>query len=336
MNQKIPLATTRVRKSIDSLAVLNRKSCELAFGLEDIDWLLAADRTKPWAPDGFNAIDYLPAATLLNESEKLRCNQLQALSLCEQFIWLEQQLIRPLTCVVEGQDVPQPLRDAMWHFMREERKHIEMFWRVLERSEPAWYRSRKPRLFRVSPLQQFGIERMVENPRVLVAWIWLTIFVEERTLYLARGYIEAEKKTQGRIDRLHTQLHQLHFRDEVRHYQLDQHVLTWLYDPQPRWKKKLSAWIFHYMMCCYANPRHSARAVLTQLAREFPRLRKHIVPRMLVELAQVGRNEAFRWKHFSRSALPRTLALLAEYPEHDRLWTLFVTETKNLTGGRPI
>jgi len=286
------------RRSIDSLAVLNRKSCELAFGLEDIDWSFEADRTKPWAPEGFGPICYLPGFALLDEAERLRCNQFQALSLCEQFIWLERHVIQPLT-------------------------------RVLERSEPDWYRSRIPRLFRVSPLQQFGIERVVENPRLLVAWIWLTIFVEERTLYLARRYIETEKETPGRIDRLHTQLHQFHFRDEARHYQLDQHVLTWLYDPQPRWKKKLSAWIFHYMMRCYANPRHSARAVLAQLAREFPRLRKDIVPRLHAELAQVGRNEEFHRKHFSRSALPRTLALLAEYPEHDRLWTLFITESKH-------
>lgn len=317
------------RRSIDSLAVLNRKSCELAFGLEDIDWSFEADRTKPWAPEGFGPICYLSGFALLDEAERLRCNQFQALSLCEQFIWLERHVIHPLTRVLEGRDVPQPLREAMWHFIREEDKHIEMFWRVLERSEPDWYRSRIPRLFRVSPLQQFGIERVVENPRVLVAWIWLTIFVEERTLYLARRYIEAENETPGRIDRLHTQLHQFHFRDEARHYQLDQHVLTWLYDPQPHWKKKLSAWIFHYMMRCYANPRHSARAVLAQLAREFPRLRKDIVPRLLAELTQVGRNEEFHRKHFSRSALPRTLALLAEYPEHDRLWTLFITESKH-------
>jgi hypothetical protein len=32
---------------------------------------------------------------------------------------------------------------------------------------------------------------------------------------------------------------------------------------------------------------------------------------------------------FSRRALPRTMALLAGYPEHDRLWELFIAEHKH-------
>lgn len=327
--------TARSRRSIDSLAVLNRKSCELAFDLNEIDWPRAVDRNKPWAPEGFSPIDYVPSYSLLNPAERLRCNQLQALSICEQFIWLERHVIRPLGRVLDGKDVPYPLREAMWHFMREEDKHIEMFWRLLERSEPEWYRSRTTRFFSVSPMQQFGIDCIVEYPRLLLAWIWLIIFVEERTLYIARRYTEITKESPAQIDHLHAEVHQLHLRDEARHYQLDQHVLTWLYDPQPDWKKTLCAWNFHYMMQRYVNPGRSARRLLRQLACEHPRLRQFIVPRLLDELKHVGRNKAFHQKHFSRAALPHTLALLAEYPEHDPLWKMFIVECKNPKGEKP-
>ena len=53
--------TPKPRKSIDSLATLNRKSRELAFGLEDIDWSVEVDRTKPWAPEEIGPLWFVPS-----------------------------------------------------------------------------------------------------------------------------------------------------------------------------------------------------------------------------------------------------------------------------------
>ena len=322
---------TRPRKSIEALSALNRKSCELAFAVEDLDWSIEVDRSKPWAPEEIGPLWFIPSVTLLTDAHRLRCNQLHALGLCEKFIWFEQQVIRSLTNVLRTQNVPHSLREALWHFIREEDKHMEMFWRLLEKSEPDWYRSHKPKLFGVSTLQQFGMDRVVANPEVLLAWIWLAIFVEERTLFLSRLYIKAAKEAPGRIDALHTQVHDYHFRDEARHYQLDQHLLTWLYDPQPRWKKTLCAVVFRQMVRSYVSAGRAAPRILAQLGCEFPELRSAVIPRMLAELPYVGSSEQYHRKLFSRDALPHTLALLAEYPEHDRLWELFIAETKQPT-----
>ena len=60
------------RKSVERLEILNRKSRELAFGLEDMDWSMRVDREKYWAPDNMGPLCYLPAYTLLNEEEKRR------------------------------------------------------------------------------------------------------------------------------------------------------------------------------------------------------------------------------------------------------------------------
>jgi len=317
------------RKSLDSLATLNRKSRELAFGLEDIDWSVPVDRAKPWAPEEVGPIWFTPTFAELEPAQRVRCNQLHALRLCEKFIWFEEQLIRAVGNILRERALPVPLREALEHFVSEETKHVEMFWRLLAKSEPAWYQPREFRLFELTALQRSGMNLVVDRPDLLLAWIWVAIFVEERTLYLSRLYMSAAKEAPAGIDALHTRVHEYHFRDEARHYQLDQHLLTWLYDPQPRWKKTLGAAIFRVMARAYVAPGGATVRIAQQLGHEFPGLRSHIIPRLLAEIPAVFRNVEYHRKLFSRASFPHTLALLAEYPEHDRLWELFITERKH-------
>lgn len=312
-----------MRKPLERLEVLNRRARSNAFSAEDIDWSLAVDPTKPWEPDELGALWFLPSFAALRAEQRLRCNQLHAIGICEQFVWFERELIRAIGNVLRcARAVPPPLGEALRHFMVEEEKHVEMFWRLLERSQPGWYRSRSPKVFRVSPLQQFGMDRVVDHPQLLISWVWLAIFVEERTLYLSRLHMSAAKEQPGRIDPLHSQVHSFHFRDEVRHYQLDQHLLTWLYDPQPRWKKQLSAFLFRRFVRSYVAARRTATRIVAHLGIEFPGLRAAVLPRMLAELRDIARQQRYHRKHFSPAAMPHTLKLLAEYPEHDGLWQL--------------
>jgi hypothetical protein len=309
-----------MRRGLDSLNRLNRRAREEAFTVEDLDWSLAVDRSKPWEPDEMGALWFVPAFAELDAEQRLRCNQLHALGVSEQFVWFEGQLIRAINNVLAARGLPTALDEALRHFVEEEGRHIEMFWRLLGTAEPAWYGERAPRLFRPGRLQQVGMDLMSDHPSTLLAWMWLAIFVEERTLFWSRCYLGAEKRSPGSIDPLHTQVHRFHFLDEVRHHQLDQHLLGWLYDRQPRWKKSLSAFMFRQFVRVYVAARRSATRIAGQLAREFPALRERVVPQMLVELQDVARNPVYHQKNFSIAAHPHTFVLLAEYPEHEALW----------------
>lgn len=310
------------QRRLVSLDLLNRMAREQAFSVDDLDWSLGVDRTKPWSPDAVGPLWFVPGLSLLDEAQRLRCNQLHALALAEKFIWFERQLIHVVSRLLGGPALPAPLGEALQHFVREEDKHMAMFWRLLSLAEPGWYRARQPRLHSVSPLQRFAMDRIADHPDLMLAWVWLAIFVEERTLFLSRAYLLAERQAPGRVDPLHTQVHMFHWRDEARHHQLDQHLLTWLYDPQPRWKRALAAWMFRRMVRAYVAARRAAPNIVCQLGREFPGLRARIVPRLLAELAQVERDPAYHRALFSPAALPHTLALLARYPEHEGLWRL--------------
>jgi len=316
-------ANNATRRPRTSLHALNRKAREVARDVEQPDWSQVVDRGKPWEPEALGALGFLPSAASLSPAQRLRCNQLQALGRCEQFIWFETQLIRAAQRVLAGSGLPAPLDESLRHLATEERRHIAMFWRLLEKSEPRWYANRKPRLAHPAPIQRFAMIRVIEHPRTLLAWIWLAIFVEERALFLSVEHVKAAKATPGRIDALHAQVHALHLRDEARHCRLDEHLLSWLYDPQPRWKKALAAAMLHPLVRAWVSAARTPAQVLAQLGREYPGLRTCQLPRLRIELRHVAHSPEYHRKLFSRAALPRSFALLAEYREHDRLWDSF-------------
>ncbi|MDB5105531.1 MAG: P-aminobenzoate N-oxygenase AurF [Fibrobacteres bacterium] len=322
------------RRDIGALDVLNRKAVENAYDFEDLDWSRPVDRSKPWSPEHIAPLFYLPSYAKFTPEEKRRYNQLFSMGVCEQFIWLEEHLlVNTLRKVVQRSDPPAPLKEALGHFIAEELKHTRMFWRMLEKSEPGWYPTRKFRLYNISALQQAVLDLVLKLPNVFLIWIWTAVFFEERTVDYCRHYLEARKRDPEAVDATYTQVHEYHFKDELRHYQLDQHLLAWMYDPQPRWKKRLAARMFRSLMRSYVFPNRTSRRVLEVLAGEFPRLRAEVLPALLKELPDIGRSRAFHRMAFSKDSVPKTMALFAEYPELDGLWNLFLEITKEEASG---
>ncbi|HSS65269.1 MAG TPA: diiron oxygenase [Gammaproteobacteria bacterium] len=305
-----------LRKPIESLARLNRQARERSFDIEDIDWGRSVERARPWMPEPLGLLYYATSYRRLDAGVRRRYNQLAALSLCEQFILFEQAVIRALPGVLARRDLPAELRESLRHFIVEEQKHIEMFWRLLERSEPGFYRKRTPKLALPSLFHSVMMDCAVSSPRLFLAWIWLTIFLEERTLFVSRQFLRAQRQMPETIDPLHAEVHAFHFKDEVRHCQIDQHLLTVLYDPQPRWKKSLCGEMFHHALRAFVFPGRSTRRILALLGKELPYLRDSVIPRLLAELPQIGASPEFHMNLFSPTALPRTLRLISLYPEH--------------------
>lgn len=306
-----------------TLARLERQSRDHSFQLDDVDWSVAADRRLPWMPDTIGALAFLPSYRLLTAGERLRCNQLQALGVAEQFVWAEGLVIRALARALTGRlRLPAELRRALSQFAEEEDKHVAMFGRLLERSEPAWYPAPHPRFFALSPPERWLMEGVADHPDVMLMWIWFTIFVEERTLFLSREFARARRRSPEAIDPLHAHVHALHLRDEARHVQLDEHLLAHAYDAQPAWKRALCGRMFAQVARAHTAPHRIARSILGVLEREFPRLRAAVAPQLRAELPGLRDDLRFRRRVLGRDAMPRTFALLAAYPEHRRTLAL--------------
>src|SRR5438093_8000813 len=138
----------KTRRQLRSLDALNRQARERAYGIDAIDWSHQVDRSKPWAPEGIGALWYVPAFAGLDDVQRLRSNQLYALALAEKSIWFEEFLIRAISKVLDTATLPSTLGESLRHFVCEESKHTAMFGRLLQCSEPGWYRAGAHRFFR--------------------------------------------------------------------------------------------------------------------------------------------------------------------------------------------
>ncbi len=317
-------------RNLDSLDRLNQLAVKNAYGVDDLDWSRPIQRQRLWGPESLAPLTYLPAYGLLDDDEKRRLNQLFSLAVCEQFIWLEVNiLVRTLRRVLKRWPMSDGLRTALNFFIEEEMKHTEMFWRTLEKAEPEWYRRRRFQLFNTSRFQALLVEQIIRNPTLLLVWIWMAIFFEERTVNYCQHYRRAYHRDPDNIDPTFVDLHKYHFMDEARHFQLDQYLLAECYDQQPRWKRKLAGHMFYYVMKSYTAPRRISWRILEILGLEFPRLSESIIPAFLAQIPSLATSEPFHRMAFSREAVPKTMALFAEYDELDRLWPLFVVENRD-------
>ncbi|MEL0067486.1 MAG: diiron oxygenase [Gammaproteobacteria bacterium] len=309
---------------MNSLARLNQLAESKGYDIEDINWNRSVDRELLWGPEALGPLTYLPAYTRLNAIEKRRLNQLFSMGVCEQFVWLEENiLVKTLSKVLTKWHFDADFTEAIHHFIDEEKKHTEMFWRVLEKSEPEWYRQRQFKLFNTSKLQTWFINRVVNHPTVLLVWLWMAIFFEEKTVSYCQHYQRAQKQNPDTMDALYRDLHHYHFLDEARHFQLDEYLLSECYAKQASWKQRLSGHMFTKIMKSYISPQRTSRQILKVMATEFPHLQQSVIPEFMEQLPTLANNQAFQTMAFSNDAVPKALAIFKRYPELDGLWDLF-------------
>jgi len=206
-----------------------------------------------------------------------------------------------------------------------------MFWRMCEKAEPSFYPERRFHLFGTSPFQKLAQRILLSQPRLFLMWIWVIILFEERTIDYCKQYRKAKKADPALLDENFCELHEFHLQDEGRHYQYDHHLLTWLYDPQPAWKKRLAGRMFARLMKAYTAPRRTSLRILEVLGQEFPELHERAIPALRRELPLLRTSESFHEAAFSRRVLPKSLALFAEYDELDPIWDLLAVEDRRGT-----
>ena len=317
--------------NLPPLETLIERARKNAFTIEDIDWSESIDPQKYWSPDIISPLYHLPSFSKLPKEMQLRYNQLFAMGVCEQFVWLEENiLVQVLQKVLRKADVPVDLRTALEIFIEEEEKHTEMFWRTLEKAEPNWYNpsERKFKLYNISKPQQFLLDIVLSMPNTFLLWIWTAIFFEERTVDYCKQYLVFDKKNKEKLDSTFLTIHRYHYKDEVRHYQMDQHLLKHLYDPQPKWKRVLCGKMFYKLIESYTSPRRTSIRVLEILKKEYSIEHHPLLDKLESELPLLSKSESFQEVGFSKKALKKTLKLFAQYSELDQLWELFMHENK--------
>ena len=316
---------------INKLNQLNSQSEKNFFAIEDMDWSQDINHSIDWVPEEMNYISYLPSYKNLDKKYRLRYNHLYALSICEQFVWLEKNLLAGiLTDGMSTHNLPKELAEGMNHFYTEEEKHGEMFWRTLEKAEPNWYQGdRTFKIFKTNKIQDCFFSMITKYNTVFLVWIWLALFFEERTLDFSKKYQKSYQSDKSKLDFNFWQVHYYHLKDEIRHCQMDEIFLAQYYDSAPSWKRFLCGKMFHKLIAAYLAPHRNAKRMLNILQEEFPELKdSQVIDRLIQELPLLKLDKKFQEIVFGKKAIGGTLKLLAKYEEFNPIWKLFLNEKK--------
>ncbi len=316
---------------IDKLNQLNSQSEKNFFDIDDMDWSQKVDHTIDWVPEEMNYLSYLPSYQRLEEKYRIRYNHLYALSVCEQFVWLEKNLLAGiLTDGMSTHDLPKELATGMEHFYTEEEKHGEMFWRTLEKAEPDWYlNNRTFKIFKTNFLQDLFFSMITKYNTVFLVWIWLALFFEERTLDFSKKYQKNYMNNKSKLDFNFWQVHYFHLKDEIRHCQMDEIFLAQYYNSAPKWKRSLCGHMFNKLIAAYLAPHRNAKRMLNILQEEFPELKESpIINNLISELPLLKLDENFQEIVLGKKAIGGTLKLMAKYDEFNPIWRLFINEKK--------
>lgn len=290
-------------------ARLHQQAIQNVVSIESIPYGAGLTVGKRWAPESLVYFSYLPSRHLLAEDDMVFLTEFAALGICEQFIYLEGDILIPavehLLARKRGA-IGADLRRCMIDLIEEEHRHTEMFWRLLETARPEWYPERRMRIHRASGRKL--VQLMSRMPETFMPWVWMGLLFEEITVHLYRQYSRDPD-----VDPLFTEVHRAHMLDETRHFRIEQHLLREVWEPASPAVRAFNARLFGRIMARFVSPNSPFQALRLLLERS-PHLRPHEAA-LVAELRDLHRNEAFQRNFYSREALPMTFATLDAYPE---------------------
>jgi hypothetical protein len=306
-----------------SLENINLQSVSNTFALEDINWGHQLDRNGWWTPEVMTPWYYLPVYKKLDREIQVRYNQLFSLGLAEQFVWFEQCVVKAILAKIPKSSLPADLQEGISHFIEEEDKHTEMFWRILEKAEPEIYKTREFYLMDFSPVQTVFMHFIVNHPEIMPVWIWFTILLEERTM----GYSILYHRHRKEVDSLFAQIHHLHLKDETRHVQMDVHFLKHFYEPQSVRQKKLTAYFLKKVVGNLRSPKRISKNIIRHLHLEFPNFSSQQADTILNEIPSLATNFDFQNVVMGRESIPRFHQVVDMYPEMHEIREILKSKT---------
>lgn len=280
---------------------------------DEIDWATPIDRSRRFFCDTLTPLYYTKSYALLAPEHRLRYNQLTGILSNELILRLETQFVdRALAAVTRDPGVNADLLDSVRQFRDDEVRHAESWRRLNRLSEPAWYRVDHSRLVRVPLLLDRLANVMVRYPAACPVIFWMQLSQEEHSIEISRRCLRLPA---GALEPRYAAIYGAHLRDEVRHVQVDCHLIERFHAAQSAAGRLVTAAIFRWLLAnCFLKPVRSTIRVLDVLTCEFPELRP-LLPRMSRELHALAGHEAYQQMMYSRQTTPITFQLFDAFPE---------------------
>ena len=307
------LVTTVLRRQ--PLDVLLRPADRADGDPPNFDLSAPIDRSRWFVCPTLTPLYYTRVYHDMREDQQRRYNQLTALCFNELIAFFETAFASSvLATLAEARHrrIDQELADCLAGFIAEERQH-NRWWRQLNLlSEPQLYTHSDQYIIRLPAFAQRLLGFLTARPRLFPVVFWVMLLLEERSLDVSRRCLHMDRDT---IEPRYRAVYHSHLKDEVRHVQIDWHLIDRFFANRSLALRKINAKLFALMVGrFFLPPTRSAVRVVRRLVSE----RQELAPLesvMLRQLTELGDNLAYHEMMYSRMGTPITFALFDRFEE---------------------
>ncbi len=284
----------------------------------------AIDHSRWFVCPTLTPLYYTSAYRDLSELQQRRYNQLTAMCFSELIALFEQMFAHTLHAAVKelrGQD--DSTVTCLEQFVEDEREHVQQWQRLNQMTEPGWYAHRERVITHIPAMFRAMVKSVAQFPQLLPANLWLMLALEEHSLEISRRCLRMDA---NRAEPAYRAAYRHHATDEVRHVQLDWHLIERFQGRQSRlWQRANATYVAQLISRVFLPPRRSAMRVVDLLVREDQTL-KPLRSLMRKQLCAVAHHPMYRTMMYSPQASPILFALLEAYPEMRPLRRILETD----------
>ncbi len=232
----------------------------------------------------------------------------------ELICFFEQELAdRVLPVLLKGDRGLDPqLAASLRRFLHDERQHTQMFRRLNQLAEPAWYAAGDYHILRLTPAMLAPLRWIASRPEWFPMVFWIMLLMEERSLMISRRYAAMDPAT---LDSRFAETYRAHAEDEVRHVHLDWHMLEHFYISRPRWLRRVNAKLLEWFMVgLFFKPKRANVRLVELLIAEYPELASRRAE-LRSAVAGLVTNPGYRTIMYSAESTPISRELFERMPE---------------------
>lgn len=307
---------------------INRHADEHGVALTRLQFDRPLDRTRWFTCPSLAPLAHTPVFAALTSAQQLRYNQLVGLMQNELVCFFEQEVGGPVLAALlrDSKRLPSEFVTPLRQFLAEERQHTQAFRRLNQLAEPAWYEKQDHHILQLPRWFLAALRQLTARPTLLPLVFWFMLLMEERSLMMSKRYTALAAEL---IEPQFLATYRAHAEDEVRHVQLDWHLLERFYQGQAKWRRRLNAWLLETVMVgLLLKPKRTNVRLVELLVTEFPELRP-LRPQLIQAVYSLIENPGYRQMMYSPEATPISRALFDLLPEFASLRRrLFAEEGK--------
>lgn len=311
------VSTQRLRRRLVPIDRINREAQEHGVATARVQLKGDIDRTRLFTPMSLAPLSHSEIFEQLTGLQQRRYNQLVALMQNEIICFFEQEFaVRVLPAMLRDRKIPEPLRDSIQQFVEDERQHTQLFRGLNQQAEPGWYERSDYHVLRVPRIFRAGLRFMTSHPSAFPMVFWIMLLMEERSLMISRRYAEMDAEA---VEPTFAAAYAAHLEDEVRHVQIDWHLLEQFYQSKPRWLRRINGRLLEWFIAgLFLKPRRANVRLVDLLIDEFPELRAKR-PMLVRAVRELLHSAGYRRMMYSPESTPIAMSLLQQCPELRRL-----------------